>query len=339
MDRRRLRQRAPRGQLARRLDRASSSPAAGGPAPSPPSRPPGSSTRARSTGARASCAACAGLRENAPAPEPLLRNPVTRSLLAGPTCARPWRQDPDQLIEEMELFASCPGFDATLPHTFHAQPRGLTTLDVPVLILWGTLDVILLPRQGRRFERLIPGAELRYISGIGHVPMSDAPELLADAITEFALDRSSRAQAAALVGQDRDAVADDLRVESRSGRLSLVSPKRRLPAPSTTGNTIRRSSSTRPWSTSACTSWALPWTTMSPSSSCLSRETSAARSSPRTVRVGPLRVLQRRGDHVLRHVVELVRELAVARRPGGGEALVGLPPQQQRVGVRASRRA
>ena len=90
---------------------------------------------------------------------------------------------------ETELFASCPGFDATLPHTFHAQPQGLTTLDVPVLILWGSLDVILLPRQGRRFERLIPGAELRYVRGVGHTPMSDAPEELAEAITEFALDR------------------------------------------------------------------------------------------------------------------------------------------------------
>jgi pimeloyl-ACP methyl ester carboxylesterase len=46
---------------------------------------------------------------------------------------------------------------------------------------------VLLPRQGRRFERLIPGAELRYIRGIGHTPMSDAPELLAEAIESFAL--------------------------------------------------------------------------------------------------------------------------------------------------------
>lgn len=129
------------------------------------------------------------MARNAAPPEFLLRNPVTRSLLAGPSAGRPWKLDPDELIEESELFASCPGFDATLPHTFHAQPRGLTTLAVPVLILWGTLDVILLPRQGRRFERLIPGAELRYIRGIGHVPMSDAPEELAEAIAEFALDR------------------------------------------------------------------------------------------------------------------------------------------------------
>jgi pimeloyl-ACP methyl ester carboxylesterase len=129
------------------------------------------------------------LARNARPPELLLRNPVTRSLLAGPSMGRPWRKDPDELIEEIELFASTPGFEATLPHTFHAQPRGLTTLDLPVLILWGSLDVILLPRQGRRFERLIPGAELRYVPGIGHTPMSDAPDELAQAIVAHASGR------------------------------------------------------------------------------------------------------------------------------------------------------
>ena len=130
--------------------------------------------------------------QNLPAPAALLRNPATRTLLAGPTSARAWNYDPDQLREESELFADCPGFEATLPHTFHAQPRGLTELDVPVLLLWGTLDVVLIPRQGRRFERLIPNAELRYIPGIGHVPMSDAPDLLAEAIEDFALQGAGR---------------------------------------------------------------------------------------------------------------------------------------------------
>jgi pimeloyl-ACP methyl ester carboxylesterase len=56
-----------------------------------------------------------------------------------------------------------------------------------VLVLWGTKDVVLIPRQGRRFERLIPNCELRYLKGLGHVPMSDDPELHANAITGFAL--------------------------------------------------------------------------------------------------------------------------------------------------------
>ena len=107
------------------------------------------------------------IARNAPPPGFLLQSPMGRVLAAGPACTRAWKKDPDLLAEEAELFASNPGFDATLPHTFDAQPRGLTTLDTPVLILWGTLDVVLLPRQGRRFERLIPGAELRYIRGVG----------------------------------------------------------------------------------------------------------------------------------------------------------------------------
>jgi pimeloyl-ACP methyl ester carboxylesterase len=126
---------------------------------------------------------------NGLAPEPLLRNPVGRMLFAGPAYGKPWRADPDDMIEQAELFGQAPGFLATMPHTFLAQPRGLDTLDVPVLILWGTLDVILLPRQGRRFERLIPDCELRYLKGLGHTPMYDAPEELADAIRSFAQQR------------------------------------------------------------------------------------------------------------------------------------------------------
>ena len=125
------------------------------------------------------------LARTAPAPKALLRNPVGRTLFAGPTLGRPWRADPDELIEQTELFAGAPGFEATLPHTMNRQARGLDAIRCPVLVLWGTRDVILLPRQGRRFERLIPDAELRYLSGLGHVPMSDDPELLAGEIRRW----------------------------------------------------------------------------------------------------------------------------------------------------------
>ena len=127
------------------------------------------------------------MTKNAPPPPALLRNPVTRTLCAGPPVARPWRADPDEMIEEFELFANAPGFDRTLDATVDRQPAGLPDIGCPVLILWGTRDLILIPRQGRRFERLIPNCELRYLKGLGHTPMSDDPELLAAAISEFAL--------------------------------------------------------------------------------------------------------------------------------------------------------
>jgi hypothetical protein len=47
-------------------------------------------------------------------------------------------------------------------------------------------------------------------------------------------------------------------------------------------------------------------------------------------RVGPGRVAQGRGHHVLRHGVERVGELPLALGPGGREALVGPPAEQQR---------
>jgi pimeloyl-ACP methyl ester carboxylesterase len=101
------------------------------------------------------------------------------------------------MIEQAELFGNAPGMLPTFEALEGTQPRGLTTLNTPVLLLWGTKDVILLPRQGRRFERLIPGAELRYLKGLGHTPMSDDPELLSEAIEEFALRRSPVQPAAA----------------------------------------------------------------------------------------------------------------------------------------------
>src|ERR671911_349520 len=81
---------------------------------------------------------------------------------------------------------------------------------------------------------------------------------------------------------------------SRRRFLSLVSAKRRLPVPRTTGKIIMRSSSMRSCSRSVC---------------------------------------KGRGDDVLGHGVKLIRELALHRRPCRGEAIVGHTSQQQRLGV------
>jgi pimeloyl-ACP methyl ester carboxylesterase len=132
---------------------------------------------------------------NLPAPEPLLRSRLGPMLFAGPAVARPWRVDREDFPEVLRLFAEAPGFHATLPRTFDGQVPGLNEIDVPVTILWGTRDVLLLPRQAKRFERLIPNAELRYLKGLGHTPMSDDPELLAELIATTS--RAPRAAAPA----------------------------------------------------------------------------------------------------------------------------------------------
>ena len=69
----------------------------------------------------------------------------------------------------------------------------------------------------------------------------------------------------------------------RIGFLSLVSPKRRSPAPSTTGKIFSRSSSTRSCSISVRASWKLAGTLISPLRSCFSFETSFTTSPFNTV--------------------------------------------------------
>ncbi|MFE9399960.1 alpha/beta fold hydrolase [Streptomyces flavidovirens] len=51
--------------------------------------------------------------------------------------------------------------------------------DIPVTIAWGTRDRLLPPRQAARAKAMIPGARLVAMPGCGHVPMAEAPELVA----------------------------------------------------------------------------------------------------------------------------------------------------------------
>src|SRR5215213_9253479 len=70
---------------------------------------------------------------------------------------------------------------------------------------------------------------------------------------------------------------------SRKALVCPTSPKRRLPVPTTIGNTISRYSSITSCSISVCTSCTLPLTRMSPPCCCLSLETSSATLSLITV--------------------------------------------------------
>ena len=125
-----------------------------------------------------------------PRPEALLRSPASAGRSsAGPTLGRPWRADPADMSSRPTFRRRRPASIRRSTSTLTCQAAGLKKIRCPVLVLWGTKDVVLPPRQGRRFERLIPDCELRYLKGLGHVPMSDDPELLATAIADFALAR------------------------------------------------------------------------------------------------------------------------------------------------------
>jgi pimeloyl-ACP methyl ester carboxylesterase len=110
---------------------------------------------------------------------PLVRNPVTRTPMFAGMVARPWAIPADDAVGMFQNLGGCPGFDATLI----ALDRGVFAagheIRVPVTVMWGTRDFLLLPRQGPRAVRVLPDARLVALKGAGHVPTYDAPAEIA----------------------------------------------------------------------------------------------------------------------------------------------------------------
>lgn len=121
----------------------------------------------------------------APHAETVTRNLLARTILFSAVTSRPWRADPADGAETLRLLAGAPGWEATLEAMHADQPRDLASIECPVRIVWGSRDTLLLPRQADRFVRAIPNAELVRLPGLGHVPMADDPEAIADSILQF----------------------------------------------------------------------------------------------------------------------------------------------------------
>jgi len=120
-----------------------------------------------------------------PYAERLTRSAVGRTLLFSGVASRPWRIDAADAAEAFELFAGCPGWLSTIEALTDDRPRDLGSIECPVRIVWGSRDTLLLPRQADRFVRHIPNSELVRLPRLGHVPMADDPEAIANTILEF----------------------------------------------------------------------------------------------------------------------------------------------------------
>jgi pimeloyl-ACP methyl ester carboxylesterase len=73
-------------------------------------------------------------------------------------------------------------------HPFFHDPKlptRLARIDVPTLILWGASDRLIPVEHGRRYQELIPGAELQVIPEAGHAVLREQPERSAQAIADF----------------------------------------------------------------------------------------------------------------------------------------------------------
>jgi len=64
-------------------------------------------------------------------------------------------------------------------------PAPVSDIQVPTLILWGAEDTWVAPEDGARLENLIDGAQRVVFSGVGHLPMHEAPEDFNAALLDF----------------------------------------------------------------------------------------------------------------------------------------------------------
>ncbi|MCP8706777.1 alpha/beta fold hydrolase [Streptomyces sp. AC04842] len=117
-----------------------------------------------------------------PALEALVGTAPARAVLTGTLYGRSQTCPPQAVAAALRTLQHTPAFKATLRA---GRAPGLFTgdiPDVPVTVAWGTRDRILPPRQAARARAMIPQARLVSLPGCGHMPMLDAPELIAHTI-------------------------------------------------------------------------------------------------------------------------------------------------------------
>lgn len=116
----------------------------------------------------------------------LTRTPARRWLLNWWLfMARPGRWSAEQAAEQMRMLGGAPSYMEFLRWTRDRRVERLPGVACPVLIAWGSRDLLLPRRQAARFVRALPHAELRLLPGVGHLPMADAPQLIASAILDL----------------------------------------------------------------------------------------------------------------------------------------------------------
>jgi pimeloyl-ACP methyl ester carboxylesterase len=124
------------------------------------------------------------LRATAFVPTPLIRRTMRvealRAICYAPLLAYPGRLEYQRAVDDALALRGGRGFAsvarASRGYRFTGAP------EVPVTIGWGTQDRIFPARQAERARQLLPQARHVPLPACGHVPMSDAPDLVANLI-------------------------------------------------------------------------------------------------------------------------------------------------------------
>jgi pimeloyl-ACP methyl ester carboxylesterase len=121
----------------------------------------------------------------APIATPLTATGAGRSLFFAMERSRPWQlaaEDAGQLLLD---FAQAPGTWRRSRRPWSMSRCGwIASPACPVLLLQGTADP-LVSMQSPRFLAFVPHAQLRWLPGLSHVPISDDPRLVASLMLRF----------------------------------------------------------------------------------------------------------------------------------------------------------
>jgi pimeloyl-ACP methyl ester carboxylesterase len=107
-----------------------------------------------------------------------------RSLFFAMERSRPWQlpaKDARQLLLD---FAEAPGYLKTVQAAMFDVPTRLERITCPVLLMQGTADP-LVSMQSPRFLAFVWHAQMRWLPGLSHVPISDDPQLVASLMLSF----------------------------------------------------------------------------------------------------------------------------------------------------------
>jgi pimeloyl-ACP methyl ester carboxylesterase len=110
-----------------------------------------------------------------------LESPLGRMVAAGVMVAHPSRISAEALLAATQALGAAPGFDDTLDSFAWMMPPAPPK--VPITIAWGDRDRLLPRRQAVRAARW-SGQRVKLLTGCGHLPMSDDPELVARVLLE-----------------------------------------------------------------------------------------------------------------------------------------------------------
>ncbi|RVX45002.1 pimeloyl-ACP methyl ester carboxylesterase [Nonomuraea polychroma] len=127
-------------------------------------------------------------RQIARLPEPitawLSQSILGHAVLTGTLYMRADQSAPEAVAASLRALRQAVAFQATMRAGRARDLFAGDIPDVPVTIAWGTADRVLPARQAARAAAMIPMMRMVWLPGCSHVPMNDAPQLVAQVILQ-----------------------------------------------------------------------------------------------------------------------------------------------------------